>query len=86
MKRGSSMLSVLIGIVLLSGCGDSPERDARKATDRLIRQANSAQEREALEKARDEAIAEMRRQIDAIDEEIRQLREKNAALEKELAE
>ena len=52
----------------------------------MIRQANSAQEREALEKARDEAIAEMRRQIDAIDEEIRQLREKNAALEKELAE
>jgi hypothetical protein len=76
----------LFGVLLLSIGGDSPEREAREAVDPLIEQARTAEERAALEKARDEANAEMRRQVRALDEEIRQLREENAALEKELAE
>jgi hypothetical protein len=76
----------LFGVLLLASCGDSPEREARNAVGRLIEQAPTAEGRAALEKASDEANAEMRRQIRALDEEIRQLRKENAALEKELAE
>ncbi len=76
----------LFGVLLLAIFGDSPEREARKAVAPLIEQARTAEERATLEKARDEANAEMRRQVRALDEEIRRLREENAALEKELAE
>ncbi|MCH7780963.1 MAG: hypothetical protein IH848_08960 [Acidobacteria bacterium] len=76
----------MFGVLLLSSCDDSPEREARKAVGPLIEQARTADERATLEKARDEASAEMRRQVRALDEEIRRLRKENAALEKELAE
>ena len=71
---------------MLCSCSDSPEREARKAVGPLIEQAQTAEERATLEKATDEANAEMRRQVRALDEEIRRLRTENAALEKELAE
>ena len=77
---------VLFGVLLLWSFGDSPEREARKAVGPLIEQARTADERAILERARDEANAEMRRQVRALDEEIRRLRKENAALEKELAE
>ncbi len=76
----------LFGVLLFSGCRDSPEPDARKAVGHLIEQASTAEEHATLEKAMDEANAEMRRQVRALDEEIRRLRKENAALEKELAE
>ena len=75
-----------LGVLVLSSCADSPEREARKAAAPLIEQARTAEERAALENAVDEANAEMRRQLCALDEEIQRLREENAALEKELAE
>ena len=76
----------LFGVLFLAGCGDSPEHEARKAVGPLIEQARTEEQRAALEKARDEANAEMRRQVRALDEEIHRLRRENAALEKELAE
>ena len=87
--RSTSSASVavaLFGVLLLSNCGRSPEREARKAVGPLIEQARTAEERATLEQARDEANAEMRSQVRALDEEIRRLREENEALEKELAE
>ena len=77
---------VLFSVLLVWSSGDSPESEARKAVGPLIEQAHTADERATLEKARDEANAEMRRQVRALDEEIRRLRKENAALEKELAE
>lgn len=76
----------MFGVLLLSSCSDSPEREARKAVGSMIEQARTAEERATLEKVRDEANAEMRRQVRALDEEIRRLRNENAALEKVLAE
>lgn len=75
----------LFGVLSLSSCGNSPEHGARKAVRPLIEQARTAAERATLEKARDAANAEMRRQVRALDEEIRRLRNENAALEKVLA-
>ena len=76
----------LFGVLLLLTRGDSPEREARKAVGPLIDQARTAEERATLKQASDEANAEMRRQVQALDEEIRRLSKENAALEKELAE
>jgi hypothetical protein len=87
--RSVSFASVAVaffGILLLTIWVDSPEREARRAAAPLIEQARTAEERAALEKARDDANAEMGRQVLALDEEIRRLREENAALERELAE
>ena len=76
----------LFGVLLLASGDDSPEREARKAAAPLIEQAPTTEGRAILKKARDEANADMRRQVRALDEEIRRLSKENAALEKELAE
>ena len=77
---------VLSGVLLLASCGDSPERKAHRAAGPLIEQARTAEERAILEQARDNANAEMQRQVLALDEEIRRLRGENAALEKQLTD
>ncbi len=91
MTRRRSVSSVVVavalfGVLSLSNCGDSPEHEACKAVGPLIEQARTAEERATLVEARDEANAEMRRQVRALDEEIRRLRNENAALVKVLAE
>lgn len=88
-RRSVSLAAVavaLFGVLLLLNCGNSPEHEARKAVVPLIEQARTAEERATLEKVRDETNAEMRRRVRALDEEIRQLRNENAAFEKALAE
>ena len=86
MKRSCLIPCALILMAVLQGCGSSPESDAHAAANRLIAQAQTAEERVALEKARDDAIDEIRGELRKLDDEIKRLREANAALEKELAE
>jgi hypothetical protein len=88
-RRSGSLAAVavaLIGIGIFASRQDSPERQAHWAVAPLIKQVRTAEDRAILENARDEANAEMQRQVRALDEEIRQLRKENAALEKQLTE
>ena len=75
-----------VATLLFVGCGATPEREANKAAGALIDMVPTREERAALERARDEAIAEMRQEARALDEEIQRLREENAALEQRLAQ
>ena len=69
---------------LCAGCGTTPERRADRAADRLLDLAETEEDRVELELARDRAIAEMREEAEALDAEIRRLREENTALRKRL--
>ncbi len=73
-----------VATLLFVGCGATPEREANKAAGALIDMALTREERAALERARNEANAEMRQEAQALDEEIRRLREENTALEEKL--
>lgn len=75
---------VAVVALLAAGCGTTPEREADRAADGLIDLAPTPEERAALERARDAANAEMREEARALDDEIRRLREENAALRDKL--